>query len=518
MLARNLSTYHDSANESLTRMSHTAFQYRLYPTPAQEAALVNQLETLRHVYNTSLAWWRDAYAYEKAGRGPIIPRRAKVGGGERKMGLQETMYPIISGLRNLQSEAEKSGESGPHWLTQVSAVSVRDTIARVQKAFENFYRRCKQGATKKGYPRFKPFGRLRSIPFNNYGAGCTLRDHTGRKVVGESGERLNGFRLELFGVGRVKVKVHRPLVGKIKTVSVMRDVDDKWYATFVCEQPEQEVAQKEGPAVGLDVGLEHFLTTSDGEHVACPKFLKTSLPKLRRLQRAASRKAEVAKKSKRKFRECRNLQKSFRRVARLHVKVRNQRKEFHRKEVNRLVERYATVCVESLNVRGMMGNGKLSRAIGDAGWSGFVTTLKLKAAKAGVRVVEVDPRGTSQTCPECGAVVKKVLAERTHDCDCGYTAHRDHAAARVILARGTNGGGQSPVRHNVGPLPPEKSSGKVKRAGRTISLHSPVLPPAASGGGKTARKRASKPPPLANSDSTDHTVTSCEISRDNTEL
>lgn len=456
------------------------------------------METLRQVYNTALGWWRDAYAYEKAGRGNVIPRRTKkTGDGERKFGLLETLYPIISGLRNLQMAEQKEGEPGPHWLTQVSAVSVRDTIARVQKAFDNFYRRCQQGAAKKGYPRFKPFGRLRSIPFDNYGGGCNLRDHTGRQVAGDSGERLNGFRLDLFGAGRVKVKLHRPLVGKIKTASVKRDMDGKWYATFVCEQPEPEVVQKGGPAVGVDVGLEHFLTTSDGEHVAPPKFLKTSLPKLRRLQRAASRKAEGAKKSKRKFRECRNLQKSYRRVARLHVKVRNQRKEHRHQVAGRLVERYGTVCVESLNVQGMMRNDKLSRAIGDAGWSGFVTTLKHKAAKAGVRVVEVDPRGTSQTCPECGRVVKKGLAERTHRCDCGYTVHRDHAAARVILARGTNGVGQPPVRHNVDPLPPEQSGGKVKRAGRTSSVRPTPLPPHASSRAKLTRKRSGKAPPLA---------------------
>jgi len=179
----------------------------------------------------------------------------------------------------------------------------------------------------------------------------------------------------------------------------------------------------------------------------------------------------VAKKQKRKFRESKNLQKAFRDVGKLHVRIRQQRKEFHHRTAKSLVDRYATVCVESLNVQGMVRNDKLSRAIGDAGWSGFVTSLKQHAAKAGVSVVEVDPCGTSQTRPECGGEVRKELKVRVHDCPhCGYKTHRDHAAARVILARGTNGAGRSPVRQNVDPLPEAKADGKVKRAGRNLAI------------------------------------------------
>lgn len=479
-------------------MAYAAYQFRLYPNATQETDLRNQLETLRQVYNAALGWWKDAYAYEKAGRGDIIPRVPKKSGtGKRKHGLTETLYPLIAGLRNDHLARQKAGETGPHWLAQVSSTAIRDTIGRVEKAFKNFYERVKKGAKKVGYPRFKAYGRLTSIPFENYN-GCVLRDPTGRRVVGDSGESLRGFRLDLFGVGRIGVNLHRPIVGKIKTVNVKRDADDKWYVTFICEQPETVVEPKTGPAVGIDVGLEHFLTTSDGEHEPNPRFLASSLKKLRKEQRSASRKIESAKKTKRKFRECKNLQKAFRVVARTHVRVRNQRKEGHHQVSNRLVERYATVCVESLNVRGMLRNGKLARAIADAGWSGFVGTLKLKAAKAGVRVVEVDPYGTSQECPECGAVVKKKLSERTHRCPCGYETHRDHAAARVILARGIQGAVPAPSQPNAAPLPAEQSAGKGKRAGRSPSTQRPAgLPSAASGRGSSGRKRSRKHPPLA---------------------
>lgn len=429
--------------------SHLAYKFRLYPSPNQIRELGSQLETLRHVYNAALAYWRDLYATEK--RSPK--------GNE--------LYKVFSTLRNLQIADQKAGGCGPHWLTRIAAVPLRDTLKRCEVAFKNFFRRVKQKSTKVGYPRFKSYGRLTSIPFDNYGSGCVVRDMiSGRPHAANLALNKWGYRLDVFGVGRIRICAHRELKGKIKTACVQREGDGQWYVVLVTEQDANSVTPSASPPVGVDVGLEHFLTTSDGQHETNPRHLKSKLKELRRMQRAASRKSERAKKEKRKFRDSKNLQRDFRRVAKLHARVRRLRREHHYQVANRLVGRYGTICVESLNVANMVRNGKLSRAIADAGWSGFVTILKHKAVKAGVGVVEVDPSGTSQTCPQCGGEVRKKLKDRKHCCPhCGYTTHRDHAAAQVILARGlvVTGTGKSPVQQNVAVAP---------RAGRTIPSRS----------------------------------------------
>lgn len=436
-------------------MAYRAFKYRLYPTANQDRELCQQLETLRRVYNDALAWWTDAYEKEKGGE-RVIPRKPKKGGGERKLGIVETLYPVFASRRNDVIEKHKSGCEGPHWMARISAVSMRDTIKRVDLAFRGFFSRLEKGfpTDKLGFPRLKPRGRLVSIPFGNYPeGGCTLRDQEGRAVRGDTDGQFAGFRLNLFGVGRVKVRLHRHISGVIKTVSIKRDVDGKWYVYFMCVSPDVKVVQKVGPAVGIDMGLEHFLTTSQGEHVQNPRFLRRNLRGLRVLQRSAIRKMLIAKKTERQYRECKNLQKAFRTVSRLHVKIRNQREDHRHKVSQSLVKRYATICVESLNVQGMIRNRNFSRSIQDAGWVNFLITLKEHAAKHGVTVVEVDAWGTSQTCPRCDCPTKKKLSQRRHRCgNCGYETHRDHAAAQVILKRGTgaNGLGCNPPCGNLG--------------------------------------------------------------------
>lgn len=457
-------------------MVHTAYKFRLYPTATQTRALSSQLETLRQVYNAVLAYRKELYVEEK------------------KSLKRGDLNKLVISYRKLQIAHKKAGGAGPFWLTQVSAVSIRDTCKRVEVAFDNFFRRVKQKAGKVGYPRFKSFGRLTSIPFDNYASGCTLRDETGRTIKANAPLARKGYRLDLFGVGQVKVLVHRSVVGKIKTACVKRDVDGKWYVVLVAQHDVPVPVPSTNPAGGIDVGLERFVTTSDGNHYENPRFLKRKLKELRRLQRAASRKIEVAKGRRVKFRECKNLQKEFVKVVKLHVRVRNLRKENHHQVANLLVREYGTVCVEKLNIRGMKKNDKLARSISDAAWGGFLIVLKHKAAKAGVRFVEVDARGTSQTCPECGRVEKKTLKQRKHTCPCGYETHRDHAAARVILARGVGGAGSVPVVHKPVGMPSEQSGGE--RVGRRNSLTKSVVSDRQK---PNLSRRGSKTPPTPES-------------------
>lgn len=426
-------------------MAHAAYKFRLYPNTTQAKAMASQLETLRRVYNDALQLSKDVYA--TTGKSP-------------KSGY---LNRVLTLSRNAQLDDQKEGCGGPKWLTQVSAVSLRDVCARVEAAFDNFFRRLKQKTAKAGFPRFKSYGKLTSIPFENtYPSGCVLRTadgelagtvvktvHQVKKSKSKDGkgtwvsrditdipESRKGYRLDVFGVGKIKVIAHRAMVGTVKTACVERDVDGKWYVVLVCQHDAPKAEPNTNPPVGIDVGLERFLTKSDGDYEPNPRILKGNLKTLRRVQKASSRKMEAAKKRKAKFRECKNLQKSFRKTAKLHVRVRNLRKEHHCHTANCLVNEYGAICVENLNIRGMVKNGKLSRAIQDAGWGSFLNVLKRKAENAGVQFVEVNPSGTSQTCPQCGAVVKKKLSQREHNCPCGCKLHRDHASALVILARG----------------------------------------------------------------------------------
>ena len=194
------------------------------------------------------------------------------------------------------------------------------------------------------------------------------------------------------------------------------------------------------PPVGIDVGLESFLTTSDGEREPNPRYQKTALPELRRAQRSLARKRKGGK----------NRRKSQRKVAKIHARVQALRREHHHQVALKLVRRYGLVAVESLHIQGMLKNDRLARSISDAGWSGFLETLRIKAESAGVAFVEVDARGTSQQCSACGAEVRKGLSVRRHDCaHCGLSLHRDENAARNILARGLQAR-IGPAGRNVG--------------------------------------------------------------------
>lgn len=395
------------------------YKYRLCPNKTQIAALQSSLETHRRVYNSALA---DRIAeYQISG----------------KTLRQAQQYKVYAAKRNVQIKDLKDGKDGPHWMAHIAAVSMRDTIKRLDKAFDAFFRRIKRGE-KPGFPRFRGRDRYDSIPFDNYDSGCVLIDPSGRSVYGVTDGGSRGYKLRMFGIGSIKVRLHRPVQGTIKTATVCRE-SDHWYVVFSCVIDDQAPRTSTNPPIGIDVGLESFYTTSDGEHEPNPRFLKKVLPKLRRVQRSLSRKQKDGK----------NRTKCKKRVSRMHAKVKNCRKEFHHQSSLRLVRRYGVICAEDLNVKEMIKNGKFSRSISDAGWSGFLMTLACKAESAGVSVVKVDPRGTSQECSGCGEVVPKDITVRKHDCPhCGLKLHRDVNAARNILARGLARTG--PAGDNVG--------------------------------------------------------------------
>jgi putative transposase len=357
-----------------------AFKFRLYPSANQARELGIMVETHRRLYNAALEQRKLAY---------------------ETRGLSLNYYYQANQLKELRA--------ADPYQARTNFSSEQATLRRLDTSYQNFFRRCKQGSKAPGFPRFKGREHFDSVTFPTYGDGIRLKDN----------------RLRVQHVGTIRTKVHRAVEGAVKTASIKREAD-KWFVVLSCDLGDVVVAPSTLPAGGIDVGLEAFLTTSDGQRIGNPRYQKAELPKLRRLQRATSRKKKGG----------RNRRKASRRVRVLHARVRNLRHEHHHQVALKLIRLYGLIGVESLSVSNMLKNHSLARAISDAGWAGFVNVLRCKAERAGAEVVAVNPRGTSQECSGCGVDVPKKLAERWHTCPhCGLSLHRDENAAKNILAR-----------------------------------------------------------------------------------
>lgn len=294
---------------------------------------------------------------------------------------------------------------------EIGADVLLNVLKRVDWAFQGFFLRVKRGQNP-GYPRFKARRRYDSL---------TLRSRSGWK--------LKGRRLTIQGIGTARLFLSRPIEGTIKTVTLRRDRCGDWFVSFSCDGVPMQPLEATGQSVGVDLGLTSFIATSDGEFVSNPRPLIAADAKLRRTQRAVSKQKRGGA----------NQRKRGRILARQHRRIERVRRDFHRKTALDLVRRYDLIAVEDLNVASMKRSW-FARSISDAGWAGFLSTLRDGAEKAGRVVVSVNPRGTSQVCSACGVEpeVRKTLRDRTHRClACGYTTDRDHNAAINILTLAT---------------------------------------------------------------------------------
>lgn len=378
------------------------YRYRLYPTHAQEAALVATLGLLRELYNAALQERRDAY---------------------RATGKSPTNYDQQKSLIEVRALRPEFAAIHTHLL--------QDVLTRLDRAFVAFFRRCREGDTP-GYPRFKGRGRYESFTFKDAARGNGAALCAGDK------------RLRLAGIGKVKIKLHRPYAGRLKQVTVTRDSDGHWYAALVCDDVPAKPLPSTGKTVGLDVGITTFAALSDGsDPIENPRPLQRAQRKLGRAQRRVAKKRKGSKRHR----------KAVRVLARQHATVRNTRTDFHHKTARDLVRRYDQITVEDLNVKGL-ARGMLARHVHDAGWAQFTTILAAKAEEAGREVVRVNPAGTSQQCSACGATTHKDLSVRVHRCACGYVADRDVNAARNIHRLGQSRRRGAPVGDSDDPRSP----------------------------------------------------------------
>jgi len=282
----------------------------------------------------------------------------------------------------------------------------QDVLRRVEKTFTAFFRRVQAGLTA-GYPRFKSRRRCDRYTFPSWGDGC----------------RMTEDRLYVQGVGHIKVKLHRPLCGTIKTLTLKRACG-KWYACFSVEYEALPLRESDA-RTGIDVGLLAFATLADGATIENPRHYQRAQGKLRLAQRRVTR------------RKCggKNRSKAVALLQKAHTRVKNQRADFQHKVARHLVDTYGVIAVEDLNIKGL-ASGMLAKSVNDAGWSSFIAKLAYKAAEAGRRLIQVDPRGTSQACLG-GAAVRKTMAHRWHQCpECGLSAPRDDVSAQLILGLG----------------------------------------------------------------------------------
>ena len=325
-------------------------------------------------------------------------------GAYRKQGVRITKKAQDDQLKEVREVRPEYGAI--HWHL------LQDAITRLDRAYSAFFRRLKAGE-KPGFPRFKGKGRYRTFTFKD------AAKRNGVRLVAA------GRRLYLHGIGNVRIRIHRPMQGMLKQVGITLAGDGHWYASMVCVDVPEDPLKPTGQSVGVDVGITTFATLSTGEEVDNPRVYERAQRRLKTAQRRVSR---------RKKRSVRR-RKAVGLLAKQHVKVERVRRHFHHCTAKALVERFDSICVEDLNIKGLAG-GMLAKHVHDAAWGQFIEILADKAACAGRELIKVDPRGTSQECV-CGATVRKALRERIHDCPaCGLVLGRDHCSAIVVEGRG----------------------------------------------------------------------------------
>ena len=375
------------------------YKYRLYPSKAQMRNLYRVLDLCRHLYNMALAERRYTWEFEK-----------------RRVSKAE-----------LETLAKHYRAKMPYGQ-QMGSQTAQSVVHQAHLAFQGFFRRVKAGKTL-GYPRFKGRTRFNSFLFKQYGTGASI----------------DGRKLKLFGIGRVSVRWHRPIAGKIKTVRIFHKAG-KWFALFACEVAPMKPLPATGRAVGIDVGISALITTSDGDKVDNPNFYRTGQKRLRVLQRKLARTKRGSN----------NRRKALKAVQRQHEHVANQRRDFLHKLSFDLMQSFDHIALEDLGVRNMVRNKHLSKSILDSGWSIFKELLTYKAGSAGRDIVFVDPRYTSMCCSNCDKLFEDFdLSVRWVTCACGLSMDRDHNAAIYILKRSyrsTRSRWVTPVGHNVGAV------------------------------------------------------------------
>jgi putative transposase len=353
-----------------------SYKLRLYPTKTQESRLNDAIDSCRILYNDFI--FESRLAYKE--------------GYKLNFDELQRMIPYMIPKDKVYSKA---------------AQMVLWQFYNNLKVLSSLFKKGKRI----GKLRFKPKSRYNSINYNQ----------SGFKLLPDN-------ILKLSKIGKIKCIVHRKILGKIKEIHVKKEITGVWYAIAICENEyKKSCSLLRKKITGIDVGINNYCYDSDGHVIKHPQILKNSEEKLKRSQRRLSRKVKGSS----------NRWKEKLRLAKIHQKIKYQRNDFLHKVSKYYVDNYDTIFVEDLKIQNMVKNHHLAESISDSSWNSFFQKLEYKAANAGILFTKVAPHGTSQSCSNCGRIVKKTLAIRTHHCPyCGLVIDRDYNASLNIKQRG----------------------------------------------------------------------------------
>jgi putative transposase len=377
------------------------YRYLLQPTGRQKVALEQLLAAQCELYNAALEDRRGAWRWEHRSVSYVDQCRT------------------LTALRDVRPDVLACG-----------VTVCRGTLKRLDRSFSAFYRRCRAGEAP-GFPRFKPRSRWDSVQWE---------DTSGWRVIEASG------RLHLLGIGHVKIRLHRALRGTPKAITVARE-GRRWWLSVRCVDVPAEPLAPTGREIGIDLGVISTVTTSDGEHVTNPRYFTSAQERLARAQQALATKRRGSARRRRQVE----------RVAALHRKTRNQRRDFAHQLSRQLVNHFDLIVTEDLRVANMVRRPKpvagddggflpngasaksgLNRSIHDAGWQQLTAMISYKAESAGRTHLVVNPAHTSMRCHECGHTeAGNRPSQAVFECrSCGHRDHADANAAKNILRAG----------------------------------------------------------------------------------
>lgn len=359
-------------------------EFKIKATQTQQLAILEAIRTGQFIRNKCLRLWMDSNPEDRVN--------------------YASFCKFVTTLSN---------DTGTPFVSNLNSMARQASAERAWFAISRFYNNCKKGLAQKGYPKFKKFSR--SVEYKTSGWKLT-EDQKSIQITDKT------------GIGKLKLigSYNREILDKflIKRVRLIKRADG-FYCQFVLDLERIEPFDSTGKEVGIDVGLNHFLTDSNGDKIDNPRFLRQAEKRLKKAQRQLSKKKKGSNK--------RQKQKS--KVARIHLKVSRQRKDFVVKTAKALIQSNDLVVHEDLKVFNLVKNRKLAKSISDASWSMFTDWLDYFGKIHGKFVIAVNPQYTSQQCSSCGNLVKKTLSVRTHICSCGCVLDRDENAAKNILQK-----------------------------------------------------------------------------------